>query len=72
MLEKTLEGLVLGGLVIWETENENVVPMVRGLDEKVNIAFKVLDPILEQTTDVRDATAEQDTEPRLTSGGKVT
>ena len=72
MLEKTIEGLVLGGLVIWETENENVVPMVRGLDEKVNIAFKVLDPILEQTTDVRDATAEQDTEPRLTSGGKVT
>jgi len=72
MLEKTLEGLVLGGLVIWVTENENVVPMVRGLDEKVKIAFKVLDPILEQTTDVRDATAEQDTEPRLTSGGKVT
>lgn len=46
--------------------------MLRGLEEKVNIAYKVLVPILEQVTDVRDVTAEQETEPRLTSGGKVT
>ena len=64
--------MVLGGFLTWETEKEKEVPLLRGLDEKLNIALKVLVPILEQATAVRDETGEQDIEPRVTSGGKVT